>query len=400
MLQSTLIENVSSLHRVMTVNSTFTATNGQTYTVTLYQDLAALPARFEALFRQAAAESLFHALPWYRNFIDAGVVPKERMRIYAVDKAGNPPAARAVLLMQDHDTRAGLAGARTLAGLANYYSPLFGPIVAADSPDVQETLDALASAFIRDDISWDIIDLHPLTRDTPVHAALFNALRKSGLLVDTYFCAANWYLKVGNQSYNEYLGTRTSRLSKTGKRSRRILETGGQYRYQLFTSSDGLERAIADYNVIYESSWKIPEPYPEFVAGLIRTCAEHGWLRLGVAYMDGEPAAAQIWIVADGTASIYKVAYDERYAKQSVGTVLSSVLMEHVIEKDKVEVVDYLTGDDSYKRDWMSDRRERWGIVAYNPRTPRGLLAAARHFGARAAGRVIEAARRIRKPAS
>jgi CelD/BcsL family acetyltransferase involved in cellulose biosynthesis len=122
--------------------------------------------------------------------------------------------------------------------------------------------------------------------------------------------------------------------------------------------------------------------------GLARRCAEQGWLRLGIAYLDGEPAAAQLWIVADGTASIFKVAYDQRFAKESVGTLLTSLLMEHVMERDKVSVVDYLTGDDGYKKDWMSQRRERWGIVAFNPRTLLGLLCAARHFGGRAARRL------------
>ena len=138
----------------------------------------------------------------------------------------------------------------------------------------------------------------------------------------------------------------------------------------------------------------MPEPYPDFMSGLIRTSAENGWLRLGIAYVDGQPAAAQLWLVVEGQASIYKMAYDERYAKLSVGTVLSSVLMEHVIDTDKVEVVDYLTGDDSYKRDWMSHRRERWGLVAYNPRTPRGLLAAARNRAGKAAKRLVSLVRR------
>ncbi len=49
--------------------------------------------------------------------------------------------------------------------------------------------------------------------------------------------------------------------------------------------------------------------------------------------------------------------------------------------------VDYLTGDDPYKKDWMTHRRERWGITAFNPRTPRRVLMAARHVGAAALGR-------------
>jgi hypothetical protein len=32
----------------------------------------------------------------------------------------------------------------------------------------------------------------------------------------------------------------------------------------------------------------------------------------------------------------------------------------------------------------MSHRAERWGLIAFNPRTAHGLTAAARHFGGRA----------------
>jgi hypothetical protein len=200
---------------------------------------------------------------------------------------------------------------------------------------------------------------------------------------------------VNGQPFANYLATRSSRLSKTGKRSRRILESGTRFRFELFADLDGLERGIADYNTVYNSSWKIPEPYPDFMSGLMRACAAQGWLRLGIAYMDRVPAAAQIWMVVDGIASIYKMAYDERYAKESVGTVLSSLLMERAIDTEKVKVVDYLSGDDAYKRDWMSLRRERWGIMAFSLRTPLGLAAAARHLGAHGAKRALDALRRI-----
>jgi hypothetical protein len=34
--------------------------------------------------------------------------------------------------------------------------------------------------------------------------------------------------------------------------------------------------------------------------------------------------------------------------------------MEYVIDTDRVEEIDFLTGNDAYKQDWMSERRERF----------------------------------------
>jgi CelD/BcsL family acetyltransferase involved in cellulose biosynthesis len=68
------------------------------------------------------------------------------------------------------------------------------------------------------------------------------------------------------------------------------------------------------------------------------------------------------------------VAYDENYASFSPGTVLTAYMLRHVLENEAVNEVDYLIGDDAYKKCWMSHRRERWGIVAYNPGTLFGWL--------------------------
>ena len=35
-------------------------------------------------------------------------------------------------------------------------------------------------------------------------------------------------------------------------------------------------------------------------------------------------------------------------------------MMEYVIDTDRVEEIDFLTGNDAYKQDWMSERRERF----------------------------------------
>ena len=86
------------------------------------------------------------------------------------------------------------------------------------------------------------------------------------------------------------------------------------------------------------------------------------------------------WIVHGGVASIYKICYAEKFAKLSVGSVLTARLLEHVLDVDRVTEVDYLSGDDTYKANWMSDRRERWGIMAFNPETLWGRAGIIRHI--------------------
>ena len=96
------------------------------------------------------------------------LAPNERLRIYAVDTEGKDPAARAVLLMRYRDSGAGSFGARTLSGLSNYYTSLFGPVIEPGDSDAQQILDTLAAAIAGDEIRWDVIDLHPLAVDSPV----------------------------------------------------------------------------------------------------------------------------------------------------------------------------------------------------------------------------------------
>ena len=117
--------------------------------------------------------------------------------------------------------------------------------------------------------------------------------------------------------------------------------------------------------------------------------AARGWLRLALARIDDRPVAAQIWLVAGACAYIYKLAYDQSLPRLGAGTLLTARLMRHVLDVDRITEVDYLAGDEPYKREWMNRRRERRGLVGFDPRAPAGVVQAARHFGGRALRRVI-----------
>jgi hypothetical protein len=267
--------------------------------------------------------------------------------------------------------------------VANYYTALFSPLSGDSNNDLQMSLNLLANAIAAERPRWDMIDIHPMQVETPLFSGTLRAFQQAGMVAETYFCFGNWYLDVNGRSYAEYFEYLPSKLKNTLKRKSRLLQDAKRLRIEIISGGPGLANGLCAYEQIYGSSWKKPESHPAFISGLIRLCAEHGWLRLGVAYIDEQPAAAQLWVVSNGVASIYKLAYDEQFSKLSVGSILTASLMQHVIDVDLVREVDFLSGDDAYKRDWMSHRRERCGIVIFNRHTVHGALAALKHLAGR-----------------
>lgn len=352
--------------------------------VRTYDTMAALPDGYSPLFESMGQGSPFLTRDWFTNFEQTVPAADEPARVFGVECGGTPVAA---LVARYGREGAGWMAPLRLEGLSNYYTPLFGP-AAADGVAEADWLAALADGLCRPQRGWDALYLQPLDRDAALFREMPGLLRRRGMAVQTYFCFGNWYLDVGSLSYAEYFKSRSSTLRKNVPYYARKLERTPQSHVEIIADGDRVEQALRDYDKVYASSWKQAEPYPEFIPQLVRLAARKGWLRFGVAYVEGVPAAAQIWFVRDGVASIFKVAYDAAFAKLSVGTVLTAKLMEHVIDVDRVAVVDFLSGDDGYKKDWMSHRRERWGIVAFNPRRPRGALLALRHVGGQALRRL------------
>ena len=136
--------------------------------------------------------------------------------------------------------------------------------------------------------------------------------------------------------------------------------------------------AIAAFKEVYGASWKEEEAHPAFIERLIRDCAAQGTLRLANLYLEERPVATWLVICAQGTGILLKTAYDETLpGKLSVGGVLTLKIMRHLIDVDRVQRIDFGIGDEDYKSKWMSHRRERWGIMAYNRRSPKGALLSA-----------------------
>lgn len=259
-------------------------------------------------------------------------------------------------------------GRMVLRAMGNYYTPYMTlpfDYVAGDASMV-------FGVALRDVMrSCDILEVEPLAPDDPLLEFLARNPGKWPHERDT--CSINWFQQIGD--LEQYRKSRPGPLRSVLKRKYRALARTAEVTVDIIEHPGAdLERALDDYFTVYANSWKRPEPYPEFIREFARMAARRGWLRLGLMYVDGVISASQFWLVDHGTAYIYKLAYDERFAPHSVGTLLTWRLIQHVHEHDRARRIDYLTGNDAYKQDWMDESRALVALTLINLRRPLGAL--------------------------
>ncbi len=326
--------------------------------------LPVLPdGEFSRIMDSAERESIYAGISWYENLVST-VFPGDVGVMFCKIHAGGHPIA----LIPLHFST-GRLGQR-VESLGNYYTPLYSPALSefageAIMPDIVRQIEASRHHLGQ-------MRFSPMDPKSVAFGGLRSGLKQAGWVPFEFFCFGNWYLKV-DQDWDTYLKNRSGMLRTTLRRSRaRLIRDGG--RLEMITGQGDIETAIEAYLTVYAHSGKRLEPFPEFIPGLVRLAAKNNWLRMGIAWLGSRPVAAQIWLVANGKADIYKLAYDARDKMYSPGSLLTEMLMQHVFNQDRVSEIDYLIGDDPYKKQWMSHRRERWGIVAYNPKTLMGAL--------------------------
>lgn len=239
------------------------------------------------------------------------------------------------------------------AGLTNWYSFSIRPLFTGE----EGRSDALRALFSGLHRNANRLTLYPLL-DTEELAA---ALRAAGWWVKATPAGDRHWLDLGDMDHDAWWASRPGALRSTVQRKAKK----GVVDIQLLTEFD--PGSWAAYEQIYAASWKPEEGHPALLRAFAEAEGAGGRLRMGIARIEGVPVAAQFWTVEDGTAFIHKLAHVEDSLKASPGTLLSAALFRHVIEVDGVKRVDFGTGNDGYKRDWMNRHDPLWRIEAFNP---------------------------------
>lgn len=354
--------------------------------VTVSRQVDTLAADEQALIDKAAQIDSSLGLYWWRNFERTVMAGSSGTRFISVRRGG---AVLAVVAFNVDSALSRLGGC--VGSLSNYYTTLWAPALADEVTGID--LVPMFAALREDGGRLPALYFSPMDPDAASTHVLAESLRAAGYLTFDYHAHGNWYLPVKG-GWDAYLASREGTLRSTIKRMAKRLAIQGA-RVEILTQPDTVTSAIEAYNTVYANSWKKPEPVVDFMHGLAHGSAVAGHMRLGLVWLNEKPIAAQLWIVSHGRAAIYKVAYDEQHKDLSPGTVLTARLMQYVMDIDGVAEVDYLIGDDPYKRKWMTHHRDRIGLVAFDCKTASGLFLALRMR----IGQLLRSLRGIKKPA-
>lgn len=287
---------------------------------------------------------------WYALLADTGLTP-----LVAIASDNGNHAALALTQSDGHITP-----------LRNWYNFTWRPL-APQGKDARALLAQIAAQLKG---RSHRVTLEPVPDEDGSATQLAAAFAKAGWRVEVTQCDTNHFLHVGGRNFDEYWAERPGPLRTTLKRK------GAKVTTQVLKAFDA--DAWAAYEAIYEASWKPSEDNPAMLRRFAEQEGEAGRLRLGIAWHEGKVVAAQCWTVESGCAFIHKLAHLESARTLSAGTTLSAALFKHVIDTDRVELIDFGTGTQGYKAHWMDAVRPRYRIDCLNLSAPRAWLDLAR----------------------
>jgi CelD/BcsL family acetyltransferase involved in cellulose biosynthesis len=335
-------------------------------TVEVFGTVASLPPEARALLAETA--ELFDSAAWWNVVLSHALPPGAEAAFLVI---GTPRQVTALVPM--------LRTGKTMGSLTTPYTCSYSPQFA-DELD-RPTRIAAMTAFARFVGSAGVVRLDALPAEWDGLADLQVGARRAGRVLLRFNHFGNWFEEVGGLDWSAYMRRRPGALRGTIRRRLRRAEQLAGARFDLFTRPDQMDRAAEIFEAVYGRSWKDAEPFPDFNVALMRTMASRGLLRLGVWSVGAVPVAVQVWVVRAGHAIVLKLAHDEAFKTHSPGTVLTALMLRHLLDDEHVTQIDFGRGDDAYKQGWAAQRRQRIGVLLVNPWRPAGMIALLRHLG-------------------
>jgi CelD/BcsL family acetyltransferase involved in cellulose biosynthesis len=216
-------------------------------------------------------------------------------------------------------------------------------------------------------VRWDAIALSYVDLGAAWLAGLLDGL--GGLATVPRHDEMRPYVDLSGDDWDGYLATlKRSDRKEIRRRERRIVEAGGSYR--LITGPAEAESGLATMFRLHDARWSerggstlAGAEARQQLARFATAAAAHGWLRLWLLEIQGDPAAAELAWSIGGRQVHYQAGFEPKYAGLGVG----SCVFAHALREGMsagVREADFGMGDAPYKRRFARGERTASLMIA------------------------------------
>ena len=232
---------------------------------------------------------------------------------------------------------------------------------------------------LRSDPRWDLLRLGPTPSTSPIAAHLKRAALAAG------WAAAREHATCARTPLPDSWGDLVSRLrprmrSRARSLLRQEIDADGTH-VSMVRSQSEIDAALDDLFRLHSLRWKtigLPGSFADprrraMFLDLARRGQRRGWLRLYRLDFDGQPVAAQLGYVYDGTFLQIQEGFDPTHADRSPGVALRIDVLRRCVEEGLV-AYDNLLGTPPQKMRWGAEERSVMWTTMAKPRSRGALL--------------------------
>ncbi len=325
------------------------------------EGLDELADSWDVLGRKAGSPTLSH--DWTRECA-AAFARADALRVVVV---GAPHVQAVAPLVRRDDTVSRLE----LLGVEELGEP--SDLLAADPAALAQLAEGLVE-------TGQPIHLKRVLADSPTVSALRRAYRGRGVVISRPHAAYPW-VSLDETRSNPERQLNAGRRSDL-RRSRRIAEGMGPVSIEVLSPSDaGLGPLLEQAFRVEAASWKgrggsavLHDPARgQFFRRYADSASRRGILRLGFLRIGGCAAAMQLAVETNERIWLFKMGYDEKFARCSPGTLLMLEMLRYAAERG-LRSYELLGTVEPWTRVWTQLARPCVSLRAY-PRTGHGMAA-------------------------
>jgi CelD/BcsL family acetyltransferase involved in cellulose biosynthesis len=253
--------------------------------------------------------------------------------------------------------------------------------IIADPAKCNQVIQAFIEYLYQPATKWDVLELDKIPGDNPDVDHLKRALGSQGLSTITRASATCPYIELPD-SFEEYIGSRSSRTRENYRYRRRQLENDfPDMKFGLVDTPEELERVMDALIRLHQKRWLHKgyqgsfsnQDFINFHRSIALKALECNMLRLYYLQIKAEIiAVCYCYRIAD-TVQSYLSGFDELYSNYSPGILINVFAIKRSI-LEGAKRFDFLEGEERYKLSWMTHNRKNIVLWVFRPNW-RGQLA-------------------------